>query len=253
MTEALVATIGGPGVGKATLAGALAECLSGSVFRLRRYAREHGAEPFPGDATSDPRGEYADHVVDQLLHDAFLHGGFADMGGGPVFLLDVPANPVQLGLVHNVARLRHRSLRVLELDVMVARAASRCLGRRLCLSCVPDPDGAPHEVAPVEVGMPTVCVACGGLLSVRTADRVRILAARIARYRTVRHELRSAARAARIPWQQVWTEGEQSAVLSTALRLLAVPAEEILTVEDVAPDDEVPLQRTVPPDVTAGP
>jgi adenylate kinase family enzyme len=239
-TETWLAVIGPPAVGKASLAEALAQPLSARVFPWRVLARARNIPQLPH--VVDPRGEYADHSVDELLRDAFLHGGFP-ASGRAIILPDFPVTTTQLMLLHSVARTRGVELRLLELDAINAVLMARAHHRRLCLACRPDPGGEPHDVAPTDPQIPSSCPTCGGPLALRSADEPATFFARLSRYREERPGLWSAARAARIPWVQIMTRRSPRRVLAAARRLLAVPSADVLLSDDGGPADGLPRPR----------
>jgi adenylate kinase family enzyme len=237
-----VAVVGPPGIGKQTLSEGLAAALSARVFVLRLFARDGGVAPLPPAATRDPRGEYADEVVDHLLRDAFLHGGFP-APGRRVVLPNFPTTVQQLRLLQSVARTCGTPLRVLELDAINGRVMARANSRRLCLTCRPDPGGTPHGPAPTATGLPDRCPACSRPLSIRRCDEPVTYLDRLSRYRELRPGIRATARAAGIPWAQLLANGTPEAVLATATRLITMPADAVLATPDRGPADRVPQQR----------
>jgi adenylate kinase family enzyme len=237
-----IAVIGPPAVGKTSLADALAQALSARVFAWRAFARTRRAQRLPAEVAVDPRGEYADAVVDELLRDAFLHGGFPAFGR-PVILPGFPVTVAHLVLLHSVARTRGVPLRVLEIDAINGVLMARAYHRRLCLACRPDPDGEPHDIASADPRMPTRCDVCAGPLAIRCADRQITFVTRLAQYREQRPAMWAAAYTARIPWAQV-NAASSAAAASLALRLLAVPAADVLRSRDLGPADGVPRQRS---------
>lgn len=237
-----IALIGPPAVGKNSLAKALTEPLGARVFNLRAFARARNAPPLPAEVALDPRGEYTDAVIDDLIRAALLYDRFPT-AGRPVILPDFPTTVAGLTLLHSVAQLRGVPLMVLELDAINGELMARAYHRRLCLACLPDLNGHPHAPASPDPGMPTRCDTCSGPLAVRRADQPNVFLARLTRYREQRSTVRAAADAARIPWAQVYATNA-AADLSMALRLLAASTTAVLASRDRGPVDGIPRPRT---------
>ena len=220
----------------------LARPLNAKVFNFRTVARGTDAPPLPPSTGTDPRGEYSDTVVEELLRAAIVNDALG-ASGRPVIAVGLPSTAAQVNVLYRVARTFDLPLAVIEFDAINATVMAQAYHRRLCLSCRPDPDGEPHDWAYPGPEMPFRCDTCHGPLSIRRADQPATYLARLARYRERRPSVLTAADVAGIPWALIYSTTISSNV-AMALRLLTVTNPQQLAVRDRRAADGVPSPRS---------
>jgi adenylate kinase family enzyme len=216
----LICVVGPPGAGKTTLTNKLIEYCGGSKFRLREAVRERQFDD--SAARADPLGWVSDDAVDRILTAEARNGLFAT-GPHPVLLDNFPGSVHQLRLLHARAEPLEARIGVIELDAPDPVLVARVRDRRVCRRCGPDL----HTPAAITADTEPRCRGCGGPVSRRDSDDVRLHTIRVARYRASMVALAATAGELRIVYRRLAASESFAQVAVAATRVF-----QELTVEE---------------------
>ena len=213
-----LAVVGTPAAGKTTVARTIAAMTGGrylSMAELNRVARRDGwldADQFAAIDRPDPHDDVA------VLTAALERHALADLGS-LVVLDDVVTSAASLGTFARCGPDHRVRLQVVELDAPDLALLERTR-RWFCLFCQPDPDGEPHQPAPVEVGRASGCSSCGRPLSIRSRDESMAFLRRLSIYRQQAGELMAVAARHSIRWTRI--DATQAAQQCADLAITAI-------------------------------
>ncbi|MEU4243126.1 hypothetical protein [Actinoplanes sp. NPDC026619] len=217
-----VALVGPPAAGKSTLAASLHTVAGGQIFRLRDFAIRCRASGWIHNelfSSRDELGWFGDDTVTGLL-DAAVHHRFLD---APLMVFEnFPGSDHQLRVLYRAAGRCSADLLLLGvgLDADDQVLSRRRAGRRVCLSCEPDPLGEAHRSAVSAPGHPDRCAVCDGPLRRRRTDQLRVFDARVQRFRRRVGSILSAARDLDLPVRQIDADADVAVCRDAALTAL---------------------------------